>query len=177
MFGKIAYNDFTVWNAINLHNAIFFAVKCRLPYLPKFLVRFSWQSVTQIIGKRFWRMTFFFERLCSLSGTFLPWKKEVKYLGIYLVSSKHFKISTEHSIEAHSIVRLTLYLCHWRGCLTSTANQMRAYLVIWAWSLLNKENRLRFTRLCRQQVFFMKLFHTSNIDIVKECHMFFFFCF
>ena len=30
MFGKIAYNDFTVWNAINLHNAIFFAVKCRL---------------------------------------------------------------------------------------------------------------------------------------------------
>lgn len=36
------------------------------------------------------------ERLCSLSGTFLPWTKEVKYLGIYLVSSKRFKISTEH---------------------------------------------------------------------------------
>jgi len=37
------------------------------------------------------------ERLCSLSGTLLPWTKEVKYLGIYLVSSKRFKISTEHS--------------------------------------------------------------------------------
>jgi len=35
--------------------------------------------------------------LCSLSGTFLPWTKEVKYLGIYLVSSKRFKISIEHS--------------------------------------------------------------------------------
>jgi len=37
------------------------------------------------------------ERLCSLPGTFLPWTKEVEYLGIYLVSSKRFKISTEHS--------------------------------------------------------------------------------
>jgi len=27
----------------------------------------------------------------------LPWTKKVKYLGIYLVSSKRFKISTEHS--------------------------------------------------------------------------------
>ena len=31
------------------------------------------------------------ERLCSLSGTFLPWTKDVKYLGIYLVSSKRFR--------------------------------------------------------------------------------------
>ena len=37
------------------------------------------------------------ERLCSLSGTFLPWTKVVKYLGIYLVSLKRIKISTEHS--------------------------------------------------------------------------------
>jgi len=37
------------------------------------------------------------ERLSSLSGTFRPWTKEVKYLGIYLVSSKRLKISTEHS--------------------------------------------------------------------------------
>ena len=35
------------------------------------------------------------ERLCSLSGTFLPWTKEVKYLGIYLVQnvSKSLQIS------------------------------------------------------------------------------------
>ena len=36
---------------------------------------------------------------------------------------------------------------HWRGCFTSPANEMRAYLVIWTWSLLNKKNGLRFISL------------------------------
>jgi len=36
----------------------------------------------------------------------------------------------------------------------ATANQMRAHLVIRSWSLLNKENELRFIRLCRQQILY-----------------------
>jgi len=35
--------------------------------------------------------------VCVLSGTFLPWTKDVKYLGIYLVSLKRFQILTEHA--------------------------------------------------------------------------------
>ena len=34
--------------------------------------------------------------LC-LSGTHLPWTTEIKYLGVYIVSSKSFKVSTEQS--------------------------------------------------------------------------------
>ena len=37
------------------------------------------------------------QRLCSLSGTRLPWKTEIKYLGVQIVSSKSFKVSTEQS--------------------------------------------------------------------------------
>jgi len=37
------------------------------------------------------------QRLCSLSGTHLPWKTEIKYLGVQIVSSKSFKVSTEQS--------------------------------------------------------------------------------
>jgi len=35
------------------------------------------------------------QRLRSLSGAFLPWLKEIKYLGVHIVESKSFKISTD----------------------------------------------------------------------------------
>jgi len=69
---------------------------------------------------------------CVLCLAHLPWTKEVKYLGIYLVSSKRFKISTEHSrrsfYRAANAIWKNRENCH---CLTSIANQLRAYLVIW----------------------------------------------
>ena len=33
-------------------------------------------------------------RICSSSGVLLPWVKEMKYLGVTVVSSRNFKIST-----------------------------------------------------------------------------------
>jgi len=35
------------------------------------------------------------QRLCSLFGTHLPRTTEIKYLGVHIVSSKYFKVSTE----------------------------------------------------------------------------------
>ena len=37
------------------------------------------------------------QRLRSLSGAFLPWLTEIKYLGVHIVESKSFKISTDQS--------------------------------------------------------------------------------
>ena len=56
------------------------------------------------------------------------------YLGIYLVSLKRFKTSTEHS--RRSLYRAANAIFGRIGRiatkrLSSTANQMRAYLVIW----------------------------------------------
>jgi len=34
--------------------------------------------------------------ICSSSGVLLPWVKEMKYLGVTIVSSRNFKISTVH---------------------------------------------------------------------------------
>ena len=52
---------------------------------------------------------------------------------------------------------------------------MRAYLVIWTKGL--EACSIRKTDLDSLDFvvnrFFMKLFHTNNIDTVKECHMFF----
>jgi len=49
---------------------------------------------------------------------------------------------------------------------------MRAYLVIWTWSLLNKETDLDSLDIVVNRLF-MKLFHTNNIDTVKEYQMLF----
>ena len=37
------------------------------------------------------------QRLRSLSDAFLPWSTEIKYLGVHIVESKSFKISTDQS--------------------------------------------------------------------------------
>ena len=37
------------------------------------------------------------QRLGSLSGAFLPWSTEIKYLGVHIVESKSFTISTDQS--------------------------------------------------------------------------------
>ena len=34
-------------------------------------------------------------RLCSVSGAFLPWSTEIKYLGVHIVGAKSFKVSTD----------------------------------------------------------------------------------
>ena len=37
------------------------------------------------------------QRLRSLSGAFLPWLTQIKYLDVHIVESKSFKISTDQS--------------------------------------------------------------------------------
>ena len=39
-------------------------------------------------------------RICSSSGVLLPWVKEMKYLGVAILSCRNFKISTEESRRA-----------------------------------------------------------------------------
>ena len=34
------------------------------------------------------------QHLCSVSGAFLPWSTEIKYLGVHIVGAKSFKVST-----------------------------------------------------------------------------------
>jgi len=96
------------------------------------------------------------ERLCSLSGTFLPWMKEVKYLGIYLVSSKRFKISIEHSRRSFYRAANAIF-----GRIRRIATEevvlhllLTKCVPILLYGLLNKENGLEFIRFCCQQILY-----------------------
>jgi len=59
--------------------------------------------------------------------------------------------------------------CLWGGDDTFDCNKMFTSLVIRSRSLSVEENRLTLVGFCCKQIFFMKLFQTSNIDIVKCC--------
>jgi len=117
------------------------------------------------------------ERLCSLSGTFLPWTKEVKYLGICLVSSKHFKISTEHS--RRSFYRAANAIFGRIARIVTEEVVLHLLVTKCVPILLYKLEACSIRKTDLDSLdfvvnrFFMKLFHTSNIDIVKECKMVF----
>ena len=57
-------------------------------------------------------------RICSSSGVLLPWVKEIKYIGVTIVSSRSFKISTEESGRAfHRAANATF------GCIGRVATE------------------------------------------------------
>ena len=115
---------------------------------------------------------------CVLCLAHLPWTKEVKYLGIYLVSSKRFKICTEHS-------RCSFYSCRVANAIFGRIGRIATEEVV-LHLLLTKCVPILLYGLEAFSIrimdldsldfvvnrFFVKLFHTSNIDTVKECQMF-----
>ena len=118
------------------------------------------------------------ERLCSLSGTFLPWTKRStgQLLGIYLVSSKRFKICTEHSRRSY---RAADTIFGRIGRIATEEVVLHLLLTKCVAILLYglEACSIRKTDLDSLDFivnrFFMKLFHTNNTDTVKECQMFF----
>jgi len=50
------------------------------------------------------------QRLCSVSGAFLPWSTEIKYLGVHIVGAKTVKVSTDQCRRLLFTVPLMLFL-------------------------------------------------------------------
>jgi len=117
---------------------------------------------------------------------------ETKYLGVHIVESKSFKISTHQS--RRSFYRGARQNCFWKGGFTSDVNQMYTNLAIRSRSLPVEENWFKFIGFCHKQILyetaqlkihqsqpkiytfleiFMKLFQTGNIDFVKCCQSYF----
>ena len=117
--------------------------------------------------------------IISLNGQKLPWVSEMKYLGIHVVSSKLFRCSIHEAkrsfyrsaneifgkIGRFAPENVTLHAANpQRKCIPALLYGLEA-------CPLNKAdlNSLDFV----VNRFFMKLFRTGNINIVRECQIMF----
>jgi len=112
-------------------------------------------------------------QVISSSGQIIPWKNEIRYLGIYITRSREFKCSLDiakqsfyHAANAifgkvarHASEEVILQLVS-SNCVPVLLYGLEA-------CPLNKTsaNSLDFVI----DRFFMKLFKTNNIDIVRNC--------
>jgi len=111
--------------------------------------------------------------LHSLSGTSLLWVTEIKYLGIHIINSKSFRITTEQSrrhfyraanaifgrIGRIATEEVTLHLLRTK-CMPILLYGLEACPV--------KKSDLNSLDFAVNR-FFMKLFRTGDINIVKSC--------
>ena len=117
------------------------------------------------------------QRLRSLSDAFLPWSTEIKYLGVHIVESKSLKISTDQS--RRSFYRAANAIFGRVGRIASEGVVLHLILTKCIPILLYglEACPLRKTDLNSLDFvvnrFFMKLFQTGNIDLVKCCQSFF----
>ena len=115
--------------------------------------------------------------ITSTDGLSLPWVNELRYLGVFIVSSRKFKCSLDH-------VKRAFYCAAnaWFGKVARAASEeVVLYLVkskrypillygLEACVLNKEENRsIDFTKTR----FFMKLFRTSNPQVIDDCQTFF----
>jgi Reverse transcriptase (RNA-dependent DNA polymerase) len=113
----------------------------------------------------------------SINGTSLPWVTEMRYLGVFLVSSNRFKCSLDHAKRsfyrsANSLIGRVANSAT-EDVMLHLVNSKCFPLLLYGLEAcpLNKSdhNSLNFTAMR----FFMKIFHSSNSDLINECMFFF----
>ena len=116
-------------------------------------------------------------RVLIFDGQVIPWADEVRYLGVYIVKSNRFRCSVEYA--KRSFYRAANGILGKVGRLASEEVVLQLLrmkcipILIYGLDVcaLNKKSlqSLDFT----VNRFFMKLFQTSDINIVNECQTFF----
>ena len=115
--------------------------------------------------------------ITSKNGMCLPWVTEMRYLGVFIVSSSKFKCSLDYAKRAFYRSANSIF-----GKVANAASEeVMLHLVnskcfpmllygLEACPLNNSENNsINFTAMR----FFMKLFRSSNSDLITECMFFF----
>jgi hypothetical protein len=115
--------------------------------------------------------------ITSLNGMSLPWVTEIRYLGVFIVSSNRFKCSLDHAKRsfyrsANSLLGKVANSAS-EEVLLHLVNSKCFPLLLYGLEAcpLSKSdiNSLNFTAMR----FFMKLFRSSNPDLINECMFFF----
>ena len=116
--------------------------------------------------------------ICCLSGVSLPWVDELRYLGIFAIRSRVFKIRFRWTMQksfyrsANAIFGkvgrvakedVVLHLLSSK-CLPSLLNFLEACPLV-------KSDLSSLDFVINR--FFMKLFKTNNLDVVKTCQQYF----
>jgi len=115
--------------------------------------------------------------LYSMSGTSLPWVTEIKYLGIHIVNSKSFKITTEQSRRhfyraANAIFSRIGRIATEEVILHLLCTKCMPILLYGLEACPMRKSDLNSLDFVVNR-FFMKLFRTGDINIVKSCQSFF----
>jgi len=117
------------------------------------------------------------QRLRSLSGAFLPWLTEIKYLGVHIVEAKSFKISTDQSRRsfyraANAIFARVGRIASEEVVLHLMSTKCIPILLYGLEACPLKKTDLNSLDFVVNR-FFMKLFKTGNIDLFKCCQSYF----
>jgi len=113
------------------------------------------------------------QRLRSLSGAFLPWLTEIKYLGVHIVKCNSFKISMDHSRRSFYRAANVIFGRVGRIAFEEVVLHLMSTKCIPIFVYGLEDCPLRKTDFNSLDFvvnrFFMKLFKTGNIDLVKCC--------
>jgi len=114
--------------------------------------------------------------ICATSGTQIPWVSELRYLGVYIMKSRSFKCLSNHrkafyrsanavfgKVGRVASEEVTLQLIN-RKCIPSLLFGLEACQLV-----KSELSSLDFV----VNRFFMKMFRTSNIDVISQCQSYF----
>ena len=113
---------------------------------------------------------------CS-SGVSLPWVDELRYLGIFITRSRVFKISLDHAKKSFYRSANAIF-----GKVGRVANEDVVLQLLSSKCMPSLLYGLEACPLIKSDLssldfvinrFFMKLFKTSNIDVIKSCQQYF----
>ena len=115
--------------------------------------------------------------ICSLSGVNIPWVKEIRYLGIYILQSRTFKCSLSMHRRAFYCSANAIF-----GKVGRVASEDVVLQLINNKCMPSLLYGLEACPLAKSELssldfvvnrFFMKLFRTSNMNIVRDCQSYF----
>jgi hypothetical protein len=116
------------------------------------------------------------DNIVTTSGHALPWVDEIRYLGIFIVRSRHFKCSLDHAKRGfyrsmNAILGKVGRVASEEVVLQLVASKCISVLLYGLEACsVNKTDKasLDFT----VSRFLMKLFNTNNVAIIRDCQVF-----
>ena len=115
--------------------------------------------------------------IITSDGSLLPWVNEMRYLGVFFVQSRSFKISLDYAKRSFYRALNAVFGKIGRVASIPVIIELvsKKCLPILLYGLeacpLNKANKSSLDFMLNR--FFMKLLNTGNIDFVEECKLYF----
>jgi hypothetical protein len=117
------------------------------------------------------------DNIVTTSGHALPWVDEIRYLGIFIVRSRHFKCSLDHAKRGfyrsmNAILGKVGRVASEEVVLQLVASKCISVLLYGLEACsVNKTDKASLDFSVSR--FLMKLFNTNNVAIIRDCQVFF----